>query len=233
MSEPKNDRYIRQSGIVDQDNLAKENVLVVGVGAVGRPVCHMLAATGVPNVTLIDLDTIEEHNCTTQTWREDDCGKYKAEVAAGEMLAINSKIDVKFFNERWRPKLFKGKDVADFYKERPFTSFFNCVDSLSMRKKLFDYYSKTVNAMFDARIGGQQLQMVSVFDDESKKKYPSTIVDDKEAYEEQGCHGVPMIAFSAVAAAAFLVQQFVANVQGMPMYFNRGLVFPSSELYEM
>lgn len=223
------DRYIRQSKMVDQEKLGREHVLMVGTGAVGYPAARMLAAAGVKNLCLVDLDVVEEQNCTTQMWKESDEGKFKAEVCANDIKQINNECNVTYFNQRWRPKLFKDQ----FYKDNPFTTLFNCVDSLNMRKKLFNYYKDSIEAMFDARIGGQQIQIVSVWDEDTKNKYESVTGDDKDAYEDEGCHGVPMISFSAVVAAGFIVQQFISKVQGNPMYFNRGLSFHANELYDM
>ena len=61
-----NERYLRQQQIIPADRLAAVKATVIGVGAIGRQVALQLAAIGVPQLQLIDHDTVEVFE---KTWR--------------------------------------------------------------------------------------------------------------------------------------------------------------------
>ena len=61
-----NQRDARQRDIVPPDRLAACQATVVGVGAVGRQVALQLAAVGVPELRLIDPDSVEVVNLACQ-----------------------------------------------------------------------------------------------------------------------------------------------------------------------
>ena len=79
------DRFARFGliGWWDQPRLASANVLVIGAGALGNEIIKNLALLGVGNVLVADLDRIEASNLSRSVlFREADCGRSKAEVAA-------------------------------------------------------------------------------------------------------------------------------------------------------
>ncbi|MEY3736775.1 MAG: hypothetical protein RLZZ251_491, partial [Actinomycetota bacterium] len=58
------DRYARQTLIKwwDQKALLKSHVLVVGAGALGNEIVKNLALVGVGNISIVDMDHIENSN---------------------------------------------------------------------------------------------------------------------------------------------------------------------------
>src|SRR6185369_3454491 len=68
------DRFERQSELVPRDRLQNLTATVIGVGAIGRQVALQLAAIGVRRLQLIDMDTVELTNVTTQGYLTDDIG---------------------------------------------------------------------------------------------------------------------------------------------------------------
>lgn len=89
------DRYARQTLIKwwDQKALLKSHVLVVGAGALGNEIVKNLALVGVGNISIVDMDHIENSNLARCIFfREEDSGKDKAEVLAKAAARVNPDI---------------------------------------------------------------------------------------------------------------------------------------------
>lgn len=214
------EKYSRQSKIVPQEAIEQQNVAIIGVGAVGKEVLRTLVCNGVRNITIFDFDTVEEHNCVTQGFYESDIGRPKVEAAAEEACKLNRDCTIVAVNDRWRPN------------DTKFTAAFFCVDSLSMREKLCNYFSKCVSFCADSRIGGEQIRLLTISDEKSKEHYLTTITDDGTAYAD-GCH-IPMIKHSASTAAAMCVQQFMRHISGKDLAScDRMFALASGDLYDL
>ena len=66
------DRFSRQNDLVPREKLKNLTATVIGAGAIGRQVAIQLAALGVPRLQLIDFDTVEDANVTTQGYDFED-----------------------------------------------------------------------------------------------------------------------------------------------------------------
>ena len=53
-------RFARQLNLVPPEKLAQEKILLIGAGAVGRNLGNTLAALGAKDVSIIDLDVVED-----------------------------------------------------------------------------------------------------------------------------------------------------------------------------
>ena len=79
----------------NKEDVRSAKVMVVGAGALGNEVLKNLALLNVGNVLIVDFDTIEYSNLSRSVlFRESDCGKLKAEVAASRVKEINSNVKV-------------------------------------------------------------------------------------------------------------------------------------------
>lgn len=83
----------------DQDKLREANVVVIGAGAIGNELVKNLALLGIGNLFIADLDTIENSNLSRSVlYREADCGRPKADVAAERARDIFPDMKTQSFN---------------------------------------------------------------------------------------------------------------------------------------
>ncbi len=85
------DRFarFRLIGWWDQERLASARVLVIGAGALGNEILKDLALLGVGRVFVADRDRVENSNLSRSIlFRERDCGRPKAEVAAERAVEV-------------------------------------------------------------------------------------------------------------------------------------------------
>lgn len=106
----------------DQSRLASAKALVIGAGALGNEIIKNLALLGVGNAFVADLDRIEASNLSRSVlYRESDCGRSKAEVAAERARDIFPGMRLQPFNGnvvydlglgvyRWADVIFGGLD---------------------------------------------------------------------------------------------------------------------------
>ena len=78
-----------------QQRFADAHVLVVGVGGLGNPAAHFLAAAGVGELTLCDADHVDLTNLQRQIlYATEDIGRPKVAAAAARLAAINPEVRV-------------------------------------------------------------------------------------------------------------------------------------------
>ena len=78
-----------------QAKLVAARVLVVGAGALGNEVLKNLALLGAGTIYICDYDRIERSNlCKSLLFNAENCGEYKAQVAAQRLALINPEIRI-------------------------------------------------------------------------------------------------------------------------------------------
>ncbi len=101
-----NNRYSRQTllpevGEHGQHRLNNSSVLIIGAGGLGSPAAAYLAGSGMGKITVVDHDTIAEHNLHRQVfYREQHIGEYKAKVLADYLKGLNSDITINAIKAR-------------------------------------------------------------------------------------------------------------------------------------
>ena len=77
MTTSENSRFARQEDLIPTAALAAATATVIGVGAIGRQVALQLASLGVRRLQLVDFDTVELTNVTTQGYWQEEIGRPK------------------------------------------------------------------------------------------------------------------------------------------------------------
>ena len=131
------ERYSRQRDIVPMERLAGCTATVIGVGAIGRQVALQLAALGIPQLQLVDFDSVEESNLASQGFLENDLGRPKVQATADLCRQMNHHLD-----DRFRRSLKIGNVL------------FCAVDRIETRQLIWDAVKDRVSFFVDGRMHG-------------------------------------------------------------------------------
>ena len=175
---------------------------VIGVGAIGRQVALQLAALGVRRLQLIDFDTVDLSNVTTQGYMAVDVGCSKVTAVAEAVAAIDPEIDVHRLEDRFRPNQEIGEAV------------FCCVDSISAREAIWRTVSRTSRFWVDGRMLGEVLRVLTVSSPNERERYKATLFAQSEAQAGR-CTSRSTI-YTANIAAGLMVHQFVRWLRNQP-----------------
>lgn len=196
------DRFVRQADLVPQARLAELTVTVIGVGAVGRPVALQLAAMGAKRIQLIDSDSVDLTNITTQGYGLADLGRRKVEAMQTAIAAIAPTLSVKTIADRYRPSMTVGQAV------------FCCVDSISARAAIWRSLHDRILFWADARMRGEVLRILTATDLSSRDHYGTTLFPQAEALP--GACTAKSTIYSASIASGLLLHQFARWLRRQP-----------------
>ncbi len=194
------ERFSRQRDLVPYERLSTIQVTVIGAGAIGRQVALQLTAIGGRHLPLIDSDSVELTNVTTQGYLTDDVGRPK--VAAEAMRRIDPRTEVETVQDRFRPKQIIGEAI------------FCCVDSISARGAIWRSVNSRCEFWIDGRMLGEVICVLTVSDIAEREHYASTLFDQAEA-QRGSCTSRSTI-YAASIAAGLVVHQFTRWLRGLP-----------------
>jgi molybdopterin/thiamine biosynthesis adenylyltransferase len=174
--------------------LGSLTVTVIGVGAIGRQVALQLAALGVRTLQLIDFDTVELTNVTTQGYRQEEIGLPKVEATENAIREIDPTIEVATVIDRFRPR-HVGSEAM-----------FCCVDSISARAAIWRAVSRTAHFWCDGRMLGEVIRVLTAANDFGRDYYPTTLFDQSDA--QSGSCTARSTIYTANIAAGLMLHQF-------------------------
>ena len=211
-----NPRLIRQQDLVPSDRLAGLTATVIGVGAIGRQVSLQLASIGVPSIQLIDFDTVDETNITTQGYRATDVGTLKVEATSSAISQIDSDIQVEAINDRFRPRHATGEVI------------FCCVDSISARTAIWRSANSGCRFWVDGRMLGETMRILCVAEGVGHDHYPTTLFRQVAAQAGQ-CTARSTI-YTANIAAGLMIHQFTRWLRRIPVDTDSSLSLLAGEM---
>jgi molybdopterin/thiamine biosynthesis adenylyltransferase len=202
-------RQSRQKGIIPPDRLARTHAVVVGVGAVGRQVSLMLASTGVPRLTLIDPDTVEDVNLGPQMYREQDLGRPKVDATGLLVAELNAESLISNLAER-----FRKSSVQEYLGnlDEYDACVFCCVDSIETRGHVFEAVKKDAAFFADARVASQVVRVLCGHGPAFHEYYPSTLFPEAEA--QGGACTARMTVYLAAVAAGLMLSGWAKWLRG-------------------
>ena len=212
------ERYSRQAGLVPEDELAKCCPTVIGVGAIGRQVALQLAAMGVPKLTLVDFDTVEESNIASQGYWEVDLHRLKVSATGEACGEINCDLSVEMVSEKFKRSM----------AEKDGQVVFCCVDSIETRELIWKWVADYSEFFVDGRMSAEALRVLTACDSATRMYYPMTLFKAEEAYVGD-CTAKTTI-YCANVAAGLMVAQFTKWLRRMPSDADIQLNLLTSEL---
>lgn len=181
-------QYTRQRDWFDPRQNDHAQVTLVGVGGIGSPLALALAKLGIPKLTLIDPDRIENHNLPNQVFPLDDVGMLKVE-AAEQLIDSYSPTDVVALPYELTKDGWHAGDEVELYQLRLAGVVCSGLDSMEARINLWDQNirrKRHVERYIDGRLAGEHIIVLSVnpFDEQHVKWYENNwLYADDEAVE--------------------------------------------------
>ena len=197
------ERYSRQADIVPRQRILDCNATVIGVGAIGRQVAIQLTAIGVPNIQLIDFDTVEISNLVTQGYLQKDLNQPKVDATAVFCREMNYDTKVEVLFDRFKRTTDVGETV------------FCCVDKIEVRKHIWDVVKDKVSFFVDGRMSAEVLRVVTAYDEKSRQYYPQTLFAAEQA--QVGPCTAKTTIYCANIAAGFMLAQFTKYLRLLPI----------------
>jgi len=197
------ERYSRQADIVPRQRILDCKATVIGVGAIGRQVAIQLTAVGVPHIQLVDFDSVDISNLTTQGYMQKDIGRPKVDVTAEFCREINHDLQVEVLLDKFKRSTAVGNCV------------FCCVDSIVARKHIWDAVKDKVNFFVDGRMSAEVLRVITACDEPSRGYYPETLFAAEQAHAGP-CTAKTTI-YCANIAAGFMLAQFTKYLRLLPV----------------
>jgi len=208
-------RDARQRSAIPPDLLNKISAVVVGVGAIGRPLSLLLAATGVSHITLVDDDVVEEPNLAAQGYLETDLGESKVKACSQMMMATNSSILVDIHKRKLTPGLSRNI-LASHDAEDSDLVVFSAVDTIETRKMIWKHLGSNANMFIDGRMAGPVLQCLGINTSSTKdvEYYPTTLHATKDI-APVSCSARSLL-YPCTVTAGLMVAQMVNFMLGLP-----------------
>ena len=214
-------RYDRQTSILPVEELNKISILLVGVGAMGRPTAMIAAATGFGNIVMADPDTVEPHNLAAQGYKEGDIGEFKVNALAREMKETNSDIHINHYNRKFdESMLTRTLDASTTpisHTDRKLIVI-SCVDSMDVRKEMWEASKDypEINLFLDARMMGPIVQIYGAQKGWNSWDYfPTTLFSDADAFQAP-CSARSMI-YPCSVAAGLTISQISNWIRNIPV----------------
>lgn len=169
------DRLLRQLDLLSGQQLNKR-ILIVGAGAVGSFTALTLAKMGFHTITVMDFDTIDVANMNCQFYRTMDIGKAKT-TALFSLVKSFTDIELNIL-----PIKLEETTPLECYD-----IVISAVDSMSVRKLLWEKAKVQHLHFIDARMGGESILLYTMNTAERTdvKDYEKTLYTDENAVFER------------------------------------------------
>jgi len=184
---------MRQLDLLPMESL-KEEITIIGAGAIGSFTAFSLAKMGFDNLTVYDFDRVSEENMNCQWFRLKDIGKPKTEALRELVYDFTG-------------NMIKIKDRFDGHQELS-GLVISAVDSMAVRKLIWERVKGNYKVRFliDPRMASEYALtfVMRPNDYKDQKSYEKTLYTDENSVEE------PCTA-KAIMYSATMISGYVAK----------------------
>lgn len=119
----------------------KEQIHIIGCGAIGSTLAEMLTRMGFQELHLWDFDIVTAHNIANQVFDSTQIGALKVSCVAANCTLINHDIKIAMHDKGWNGEPLKGY-------------IFLAVDNIDLRRQIAtdNKYNQQIKGMFDFRM---------------------------------------------------------------------------------
>ncbi len=176
--------------------LAKPEILICGIGALGSNLADNLCRQGITNLSVVDDDRIELHNINTQVWTSNDVGALKSATIANhiynvtgqDILQSNKRVDARTIK-----KLAKNAHIL-----------VDCFDNTESRQILYDYASKE----------GVACLHIGLFEDYGEVVWNEDYKVPQQQSEESDLCDYPLARNIAMLASVVATEEIIRYILG-------------------
>ena len=162
----------RQADIIPMSTLGT-SITIVGCGAVGSFTALTLAKMGFLNLTVYDMDTVDDVNMNCQFFRHSDIGEAKV-TALNKLIHDFVGVGIKVHHYEIKPTDIISDSIV-----------ISAVDNMAVRKHLFE--TSDCKHIIDPRMAAEYatLNVCSMVDPIAKEHYSKTLFSDDQAVQEK------------------------------------------------
>lgn len=207
----------------DQTRIEAREPMVVGAGALGSAVGVALARTGVPQLTLLDPDVLEDHNLENQEYDSRDLGDPKVCALADRIKAIDPDVETETFVGTLQD--YRGEGLPDVV--------FGCVDNVGARYFMSQAAVDTGVPLIDGGLHGLQGNVRTVLPGKTPCYHCYPVLPEPDDLGDSCSRDpIPTTFIAARVVASYQVLQFVRLAHGrhVPGHIQIDLVH--GELHE-
>ena len=195
----------------DGRKIEREEIHIIGLGAIGSHVAEQLARIGCITIHLWDFDVVNPHNITNQLHTDADIGRPKVDAVYDMMLAINPELATTVYKHNCA--------VVDPYILNGYI--FLCADSMDVRRNVVkaNEFNMNAKAIFDFRMRLTDAQHYAAHFKrpetvkELLKTMDFTDAEAKEATPVSACGVELSVIYNVKAIVSFGICNFVNFIQ--------------------
>lgn len=169
-----NEHLTRQADLIPESVMGVP-ITIIGAGAIGGWTALSLVKMGFCNLTVIDYDTIEIENMSSQFYRMSDIGQAKVQ-ALYELVEEFTGVEINTCNDRYTAAKIGGIIIS-------------AVDNMEVRKNIWaaNKNNPFTQLVIDPRMGAEVALMYAMNPNEEKDilAYEKTLYSNEEAVQER------------------------------------------------